>query len=125
MKWPGHKLAALLFAGVLSFSVLAMAGVMVAGRAADEEAGTLLVVFPRSTRPNQIFGSIILAGGRPIRPTWVRGTWVAHGDDPGFVGRLKERGAIGAYRNSPVLPQLAGCFALADAKAVQMFTMRP
>ena len=82
-------------------------------------------MFPPSTRPNSVFGKIILAGGKPIRPTWVRGTWVVHGDEPGFAGRLKAQGAIGAYRNSPVLPQLAGCFAYADAKAVEMFAMRP
>ena len=29
------------------------------------------------------------------------------------------------YRNSPVLPQLAGCFAFVDAKSVQLFAMRP
>jgi hypothetical protein len=55
----------------------------------------------------------------------VRGTWVVHGDDEGFAGRLKAQGAIGAYRNSPVLPQLAGCFAFVDAKSVQLFAMRP
>jgi hypothetical protein len=125
MNWPGHKLAVTLFAGTLLATGLAMAGVMYAGRATEAEAGTLLVVFPPSTRPNSVFGKIILAGGKPIRPTWVNGTWVVHGDEPGFAGRLKAQGAIGAYRNSPVLPQLAGCFAYADARAVEMFTMRP
>lgn len=125
MNWPGHKLAIVMFAAVLLATALAMAGTMLAGRASDEEAGTLLAVFPPSTRPNNVFGRIILAGGKPIRPTWVRGTWVVHGDDPGFAGRLKAQGAIGAYRNSPVLPQLARCFAFVDAKTVQMFAMRP
>ena len=125
MNWPGHKLAIGMFAAVLLATALAMAGTMLAGRASDEEAGTLLAVFPPSTRPNNVFGRIILAGCKPIRPTWVHGTWVVHGDDPGFAGRLKAQGAIGAYRNSPVMPQLAGCFAFVDAKTVQMFAMRP
>ncbi len=125
MNWPGHKLAIGLFAAVLLATGLAMAGTMLAGRASDEEAGTLLAVFPPSTRPNNVFGRIILAGGKPIRPTWVRGTWVVHGGDEGFASRLKAQGAIGAYRNSPVLPQLAGCFAFVDAKSVQLFAMRP
>jgi hypothetical protein len=125
MNWPGHKLAIGMFAAVLLVTALAMAGTMLAGRASDEEAGTLLAVFPPSTSPNNVFGQIILAGGKPIRPTWVRGTWVVHGDEPGFAGRLKAQGAIGAYRNSPVLPQLAGCFAFVDAKTVQMFAIQP
>ena len=125
MHWPGHKLAIGLFAGILLAAGLAMAATMLAGRASDEEAGTLLAVFPPSTRPNSVFGKIILAGGKPIRPTWVNGTWVVHGDEAGFAGRLKAQGAIGAYRNSPVLPQLAGCFAYVDAKTVEMFAIRP
>ncbi len=41
MHWPGHKLAIGLFAGVLLATGLAMGAVMLAGRAGDDEAGTL------------------------------------------------------------------------------------
>jgi hypothetical protein len=105
MNWPGHKLAIGMFAAVLLATALAMAGTMLAGRASDEEAGTLLAVFPPSTRPNNVFGQIILAGGKPIRPTWVRGTWVVHGDEPGL--RRQAQGARCHRR----LPQLAGAAA--------------
>jgi hypothetical protein len=42
--------------------------------------------------------------------------WVVAGDEPGLAGRLKAEGALGAYRELPVSPVIAGCFALADAK---------
>jgi hypothetical protein len=42
--------------------------------------------------------------------------WVVVGDEPGLAGRLAQQGAIGAYRELPLNPSIAGCFALADAK---------
>ncbi len=123
MTWPGHKFAAIFFVSVLTLFLALSALFMISSRADDSQAGTLLAVFPPSTRPNSVFGKIILAGGDPVRPTWVRGTWVVHSDEPGFAGRLKQHGAIGAYTSSPILPQLAGCFAYADAKVTQVFAI--
>jgi hypothetical protein len=35
------------------------------------------------------------------------------------AGRLAGQGAIGAYRELPLNPTIAGCFALADAKIAE------
>jgi hypothetical protein len=34
---------------------------------------------------------------------------------------LKQQGALGAYRDLPISPTIAGCFAFVDAKAADMF----
>jgi hypothetical protein len=123
MRWPGHGTAGALFAAVMLVWLAGFALFMHLGRVGPEQSGTVLAVFPPSMTENQVFGNIILAGGRPIRPTWMPGTWVTYGDKAGFAGRLEAQGAIGAYSSTPFLPQLAGCFAYVDAKAVELFTL--
>ena len=123
MRWPGHGTAGALFAAVLLAWLAGFGLFMHLGRVSPDQAGTVLAVFPPSMQESQVFGKIIEAGGRPIRPTWMPGTWVTFGDAAGFAGRLEAQGAIGAYTSTPFLPQLAGCFAYVDAKAVQLFTL--
>jgi len=123
MQWPGHRFAALFFLGTMLLFVALSAIYMISSRANDTETGTMLAVFAPSTSERDVFGKIILAGSKPIRPTWVTGTWVVHADEAGFAGRLKAHGALGAYTSSPILPQLAGCFAYVDAKTVQLFAI--
>ncbi len=123
MKWPGHGTAGALFAATLLASLAGFALFMHLGRVSPEQSGTMLAVFPPSMNEDRVFASIIEAGGRPVRPTWMPGTWVTYGDNAGFAGRLEEQGAIGAYTSTSFLPQLAGCFAYVDAKAVKLFTL--
>jgi hypothetical protein len=123
MRWPGHGIAGALFGAIMLVWLAGFALFMNLGRVSPEQSGTVLAVFsPGMTEP-QVFAKIIQAGGRPIRPTWMPGTWVTYGDKAGFAGRLETQGAIGAYSSTPFLPQLAGCFAYVDAKAVQLFTL--
>ncbi len=123
MKWPGHGTAGALFAAILLVSLAGFALFMHLGRVNPEQSGTMLAVFPPSMTETEVFANIIEAGGRPVRPTWMPGTWVTYGDTAGYAGRLEARGAIGAYTSTPLLPQLAGCFAYVDAKAVKLFTL--
>ncbi len=90
-----------------------------------QASGTVLAVFPPATASDEIFANLIRAGGRPLRETWLSFVWVVSSDKPGFVGRLRAEGAIGAYGELPITPQLAGCFAFADAKIVELFQVRP
>ncbi len=112
-----------MFAGIMLVWLAGFALFMHLGRIGPEQSGTVLAVFPASLAEDQVFAKIIQAGGRPIRPTWMPGTWVTHGDKAGYAGRLEAHGAIGAYTSTPFMPQLAGCFAYVDAKAVQLFTL--
>ncbi len=123
MRWPGHGTAGALFATVMLVWLAGFALFMHLGRVSPAQSGTMLAVFPPSMSESQVFANIIEAGGRPVRPTWMPGTWVTFGDNSGYAGRLEAQGAIGAYTSTPFLPQLAGCFAYVDAKTVQLFTL--
>jgi hypothetical protein len=68
---------------------------------------------------DDIFAKLSIAGARPIRETAFGFIWVVAGDEPGLAGRLASQGAIGAYRELPMNPTIAGCFALADAKIAE------
>lgn len=116
MKWPGHKLALTLFFSVMAVWIAVMAVLMREGALPPEASGTLIAVFEPGTSSEAAFARITQAQGRPIRPTAFPFIWVVAGDEPGLVGRLKSQGAIGSYRDLPISPTIAGCFALADAK---------
>jgi hypothetical protein len=125
MPGLGHKLALWLAAGVLAVSLAAMATAMRAAALPPEASGKMLVVFQPGTPETEIFGSLIRAGGAPVRQTWLPFVWVVAGETPGFAGNITAHGAIGTYGELPFSPQLAGCFAYVDAKAMELFTMRP
>jgi hypothetical protein len=125
MRWPGHRLALGLALAVL---VLWLAGMAITVRRAalpPDATGPMLVVFEPGTSEDRMFAEIIAAGARPVRSTWLGFVWVVAGDAPGLAGRLAEQGALGAYAELPFSPTLAGCFAYADSKAVEMFSLRP
>jgi hypothetical protein len=90
-----------------------------------DASGNMLAVFEPGTGEDEVFASLIAAGGRPVRSTWLPFVWVVSGNDPGFVGRLESQGALGAYGELPFAPAIAGCFAYADAKVADLFALRP
>ena len=98
-----------------------MAMIMRAGALDPEATGTMLTVFEPNTPSDTVFASIVNAGGKPIRQTSFGFIWVVTSDEPGLAGKLKQNGAIGSYRNLPLSPTIAGCFALADAKITETF----
>ena len=57
---------------------------------------------------------------RIIKQSGLPFVWVVAGDEPGLAGRLEREGALGAYRELPVSPVIAGCFAFADAKVARL-----
>jgi hypothetical protein len=121
MQWPGHKFAFAAFSGVIVVWLVVMAVVMREGRLPAEATGTMMAVFNPGTPQDQIFASLVNAGAKPIRETSFGFIWVVSGDEPGLSGRLRANGAIGNYRNLPLSPTIAGCFALADAKVAEAF----
>lgn len=116
MRWPGHRLALGLFVTVLAVWIAVMALVIRQSALPADATGTMLVIFEPGTGEDDIFARLTRAGARPIRPTAFGFIWVAAGEESGLAGRLALEGAIGAYRELPVSPTIAGCFALADAK---------
>jgi hypothetical protein len=60
--------------------------------------GTVVVVFPPTVNTRDLFRNISDADGSIVRPvSWFPKMWVARSLEPGFAGRLKERGAWGVY----------------------------
>ncbi len=116
MKLHGHRLALALFIGVLAVWLAGMAVVMRHAALPPGASGTMLAVFEPGTPPDTIFASLTRADARIVKPSGLSFIWVVAGDAPGLAGRLKQQGALGAYRELPVSPVIAGCFALADAK---------
>lgn len=116
MRWPGHRLAVSLFLSVLAVWIAVMAVLMRQASLPHEASGLMLAVFEPGTPPDDIFAKLTIAGARPIRETAFGFIWVVAGDEPGLAGRLAGQGVIGAYRELPLNPSIAGCFALADAK---------
>ncbi len=116
MSWPGHRLAFTLFFAVILAWVAIMAILMRQASLPATASGPMLAVFEPGTSPDDIFARLTIAGARPVRETAFGFIWVVAGDEPGLAGRLAQQGAIGAYRELPLSPSIAGCFALADAK---------
>lgn len=116
MRWPGHRLAISLFVSILAVWIAIMAVVMRHAALPPDASGTMLAVFEPGTPEGDIFARLTRAGARPIRPSAFGFIWVVSDQAPGLAGRLAREGAIGTYRDLPVSPTIAGCFALADSK---------
>jgi hypothetical protein len=116
MRWPGHRLALGVFVGVIAIWLAAMAVVMRHAALPPEASGMMLAIFEPGTPQEEIFAGLTRAEARVVRPSALGFIWVVAGDEPGLAGRLVEQGAVGAYRDLPISPTIAGCFAFADAK---------
>ena len=95
---PRRKLAfaCLLLVAVTWFPVL---GVHLYRTSLDDRStGTAVVVFPPTYGSKELFRSVEDAKGSLVKPVpWLPRTWVASSLEPGFAGRLRERGALGVY----------------------------
>lgn len=117
MRQGGHRLAVQLFAGVLLLWLIAMALIMRQAALPPDASGMMLAVFEPGISQEQAFARLTRAGARVVRDSGLDFIWVVTGDEPGLAGRLRQHGALGAYRDLPISPVIAGCFAVADAKA--------
>jgi hypothetical protein len=120
-----HRLALGLFLSLLLAALVATVIAVRASALPDEASGKMLAVFDPRLDEQAMFAALVRAGGRPLRRTWLSSVWVVAGDTPGFAGSLRQAGAIGAYGELPISPELAGCFAYADARTRELFALRP
>ncbi len=112
-----HRFAFRFFAAVIAIWIVAMFALMRASLLPAEATGTMLAVFDPSASADDAFAAITRAGARPIRKTAFGFIWVVDGT----AGKLTREGAIGAYRDLPISPEIAGCVAVADAKVSAAF----
>lgn len=104
-------LAPLLLVMALGFWVGFVALVLWHAALSDDASGTVVVVYPRALDDAEQFLAVLDAGGRLVQTTWLDNIWVVHGDEPGFVARLKHSGATAAFSYQPFQPVMAGgCF---------------
>ena len=120
MRLTGHRLALALFVGVIAIWLAGMALVMRHAALPPEASGTMLAVFEPGTPEDQVFAALTRADARILKPSGLGFVWVVASDEPGLAGRLAREGALGAYRELPVSPVIAGCFAFADAKVASL-----
>lgn len=106
-----HTFAGMLFIAVVSVWLVLMGFAINASVLPDMRSGKVLVVFNLRMTANDAFATIVKAGGNPVRQTWLKFVWVAQSSANGFVGRLKQHGAMAALDEFQFSPQLAGCFA--------------
>lgn len=118
--FTGHRLALALFAGVIAIWLIAMAVVMRHAALPAEASGTMLAVFEPGTPEEDVFAALTRADARIVKPSGLGFIWVVSSTEPGLAGRLQREGALGAYRELPVSPVIAGCFAFADAKVASL-----
>lgn len=120
MRLSGHRLALALFASVIAVWLAGMAIVMRHAALPPEASGTMLAVFEPGTPEDEVFAALTRADARIVKPSGLGFIWVVASDEPGLAGRLRREGALGAYRELPVSPVIAGCFAFADAKVANL-----
>lgn len=125
MRWPGHRLAIGLALGVILLWLAGMAIAIRSARLPLDATGPMIVVFEPGITKEDMLARIVTAGARPIRETWLPFVWVVIGEQSETSARLMSQGAIGTYRELPITASLAGCFAFADAKIAEAFTIRP
>lgn len=113
----GHRFAIALFLGVIAVWLAVMMAIMRNAALPPEAKGTMMVVFEPGIASDDAFAAITRANAKPIRETSFGFIWVVDGD----AGKLESQGALGAYRELPISPLIAGCVAVADAKAADVF----
>ena len=124
-SWPGHRFAVAFFGIVLVVWLVVMAVMMRQAALPPEAPGPLLAVFEPGMSEDEMFARIVAANGKPLRGTWLGFVWIVQGEEAGLAGRLEAQGAIGTYSELPFNASLAGCFAFADAKVAEAFSLRP
>jgi hypothetical protein len=112
-----HRFAFRFFAAVIILWLVAMFVLMRASLLPPNATGIMLAVFDPAVASDEAFAAITRAGAKPIRKTAFGFIWVVDGT----AGNLTREGAIGAYRDLPISPELAGCVVVADAKVTELF----
>jgi hypothetical protein len=124
-RWPEHRLALKVASAILVLWLAIMVLLVRSAALGPQASGKMLAVFEPGTSEDVIFQTLVAAGGRPVRATWLPFVWVVAGEGDGFAGRLMTGGALGAYGELPFAPAVAGCLAYADAKLAELFSLRP
>jgi hypothetical protein len=77
---------------------------------ADEDTGTVIVVFPVGSTTSGNFERVVQAKGAFVGSALLDQAWIVYSYDPGFVKRLKDKGAWAVFDPMLLDPAaLIGC----------------
>jgi|JI10StandDraft_1071094.scaffolds.fasta_scaffold196349_3 hypothetical protein len=112
-----HRLAAGLAAAVVAVWAAGAALLLAAGALPPDRAGTVAVLFPPTTDGMAAFAAVAAADGALVRTTLLPNLVIADGREAGFVGRLRQAGAIAAYPPLDIgFAMIGGCTGLLPAR---------
>ena len=63
----------------------------------DDDTGAVLVIFPIDSTANENFDRIVQAKGAFVSSIFQDQAWIVYSYDPGFVRRLKDKGAWAVF----------------------------
>jgi hypothetical protein len=113
-----HRFALKLLVGVMALWLVGMFALMRMSALPEDATGTMLVVFEPGITEDAAFAAITRAEAKLIRKTSLDFIWMVDGS----AGTLKREGVIGAYRELPISPTIAGCVAVVDAKVANLIS---
>lgn len=112
-----HRLAAGLAAAIVAAWAAGTAILLAAGALPPDRAGTVAVLFPPTTGELAAFAAVAAADGALVRTTLLPNLVIADGREPGFVGRLRQAGALAAYPPLDIgFAMIGGCTGLVSAR---------
>lgn len=94
-----HAFTLRLLGAILALWLGAMMALLAYAQMDDADSGTAIVVYPPGWSADESLGASHLADARLVTPTAFDNILVVAGDEAGLVARLKDTGAIAAFRN--------------------------
>ena len=114
-----HRFALGLLLAVLAIWAGVMAVTLRQAALPDDRGGRMVVLFPLDWPEDRAFTSILAAEGYPLRRSFLGRLWVVRAEDRGFVGRLKDAGALAAFDSFAFdLVPLGGCVFLSTGRGL-------
>lgn len=95
----GHGFALKLAGAILGVWLLLMGVVLYQAALPPEGSGIVIAVFPPGTDSTTVATASAATGARILSTTWFDNMLVVDDESAGFAGRLRDAGAIAAFRN--------------------------
>lgn len=105
-----HRFALKLLAWIVGIWLVALVFLFKAAALPPEASGTVIAFFPPRMDSAQSFAASAAAGADLVSTTWFDNVLVVADERPGLARRLKEQGAIEAFKNMSFAGiSFAGC----------------
>jgi hypothetical protein len=95
----GHLFALKLAGAIVGVWLVLMSVVLYHAALPPEGSGVVIAVFPPGTDSTTVATASAATGARILSTTWFDNMLVVEDESAGFAGRLKQAGAVAAFRN--------------------------